>query len=213
MRLHHSATSNRTMRSRLRSYLLPLLVAYTAGSCSFTVGSDYGDPEMAKLSGSTQDECCEACSNAPGECKVAVFDTTTGDCSMKTSANQPRQTQKFVACAPQQETPHTVRSPTTHYGDPFQGACLPDEQNITLPGPRGGAVCSTPVPVDGNVSCPVDVPAGCTSKPSALIYGWGKSVYCVLPCAPSAAAGDACGLQHATCKEIATGQGVCTYDA
>ena len=68
--------------------------------CSFTVGSDYGDPEMAKLSGSTQEECCEACSNAPGECKVAVFDTTTGNCSMKTSANQPRQTQKFVACTP-----------------------------------------------------------------------------------------------------------------
>ena len=206
------------MRAPAAQYLLllPLLAAYAAGACSFTVGSDYGDPEMAKLSGSTQDECCEACSNAPGECKVAVFDTTTGDCSMKSSADQPRQTQKFVACTPQQAAAPRMAAAApaaTHYGDPYQRACLPDEKNITLPGPAGGAVCSTPVPLDGNVTCPVDIPAGCTLTPSAALYGWGKSLYCVLLCPPSAAVGDSCGIGDATCKEIATGQGVCTYDA
>ena len=41
-----------------------------------------------------------ACAATPGTCAVAVFDTTSGTCSLKTDNKIPRQTQKFVACVP-----------------------------------------------------------------------------------------------------------------
>jgi hypothetical protein len=115
-----------------------------------------------------------------------------------------------------QVQPTVAMSPaaTTHYSDPLTGACMSDEQNITITG-VAGSVCS---PAATGGKCPTDTPAGCTITPAAILQDQSGDKYCALECSPSLPIKDQkladaiCGVDNMSCKPI-SGVGICTYDA
>ena len=105
----------------------------------------------------------------------------------------------------------------THYGDPLAGACMSDEQNITITG-VAGSVCSPAATGVLKQKCPTDTPAGCTITPAAILQDQSGDKYCALECSPSLPIKDQkladsiCGVDNMSCKPI-SGVGICTYDA
>jgi hypothetical protein len=94
---------------------------------------------------------------------------------------------------------------TTHYGDPLDGPCLSDEENISISG-VGGRFCSPACP--DNI-CPTDLPASCSADPECVLQDSAGDLYCALECADDSECG-----HKATCKLIpGTSVGVCTYDS
>ena len=106
---------------------------------------------------------------------------------------------------------------TTHYGDPLAGACMADEQNITIQG-IAGSVCSPAATGAAKSTCPTDTPAGCKITPAAILQDTSGDKYCALECSPSLPIKDQkladtiCGVDNMSCKPI-SGVGICTYDA
>ena len=105
----------------------------------------------------------------------------------------------------------------THYGDPLAGACMSDEQNITITG-VAGSVCSPAATGVLKQKCPTDTPAGCTITPAAILQDQSGDKYCALECSPALPIKDQkladsiCGVDNMSCKPI-SGVGICTYDA
>ena len=106
---------------------------------------------------------------------------------------------------------------STHYGDPLAGACMADEQNITIQG-VAGSVCSPAATGAAKATCPTDTPAGCKITPAAILQDTSGDKYCALECSPSLPIKDQkladtiCGVTNMSCKPI-SGVGICTYDA
>ena len=147
-------------------------------------------------------------------------------CGISLSASQPTGATPMGPStptpAPAPAAPTPVPAPpapagTTHYGDPLSGACMSDEQNITITG-VAGSVCSPAATGILKQKCPTDTPAGCTITPAAILQDQSGDKYCALECSPSLPIKDQkladaiCGVTNMSCKPI-SGVGICTYDA
>ena len=126
---------------------------------------------------------------ASGACGIAKFSTT-------------------APTPPPTPPPSPPRPGQTHYGDPYLGTCESDERNLTVTGAVGqfcAPICT------GGVACPADVPKGVTVDPKcALSDGDTGEKNCALICDPYAN-DKQCG-EHASCKDLGNGEGICTYD-
>jgi hypothetical protein len=112
--------------------------------------------------------------------------------------------------------PYPPRPGQTHYGNPFDGRCESDEQNITITGVPG-AVCSPLCTGLLKTKCSDDLPSGVTATPNCAISDSATGIkLCALMCQPKAGQ---CGNYTkaeilagtgAVCHSI-QGEGICTY--
>ena len=105
-----------------------------------------------------------------------------------------------------------LQGTATHYGNPFNGSCLPNEANYSAPDVNGrfcAAACNPYSPPAGR-HCPADVPYGVTAKPDCVLNDpIGSGRHCALVCSADAE----CGAT-ATCAKPygAGGIGICRYE-
>ena len=103
-----------------------------------------------------------------------------------------------------------LQGTATHYGNPFNGSCLPNEANYSAPDVNG-RFCAAPCPPSGGTNyCPADVPYGVTAKPECVLNDpIGNGKHCALVCSTDAE----CGAT-ATCAQPygAGGIGICRYE-
>jgi len=105
----------------------------------------------------------------------------------------------------------------SHYEDPNDGGCMPDEQAVQIQGVQG-SICTPECTGIFKTKCPTDVPAGVTAAPQCALKTTTGGKYCALICSPSEdeealRAGDGqCG-KKASCKSAGVGVGICTYDS
>ena len=104
----------------------------------------------------------------------------------------------------------------THYGNPFDGPCLKDEDKVAWGSLLPGEVCAPRY--DGK--CPTDTPAGCKITPIESLHEASGVELCGLVCARELPIEDQkladtkCGVASMSCKPFhdASGVAFCTYD-
>lgn len=118
----------------------------------------------------------------------------------------------FTALSSGNCTAGYLQGTATHYGNPFNGSCLPNEANYSAPDVNGrfcAASCNPYSPPAGR-HCPADVPYGVTAKPECVLNDpIGNGKHCALVCSTDAE----CGAT-ATCAQPygAGGIGICRYE-
>ena len=94
-----------------------------------------------------------------------------------------------------------------HYGDPATG-CRSDEADTTIDNVSGDFCAPS---CDIFDPCPTDKPSGVTADPECVLRDpTDNKQYCALVCSVNGAS-DQCDV-NASCKTIAKGIGICTYD-
>ncbi|MDB3902323.1 hypothetical protein N9362_00030 [bacterium] len=147
------------------------------------------------------------------ECDMSTYNAVGDDARTAHRMHLRKQREQRIVLVQPKNVAMTVAA-ATHYGDPLTGACMSDEQNITITG-VAGSVCS---PAATGGKCPTDTPAGCTITPAAILQDQSGDKYCALECSPSLPIKDQkladsiCGVDNMSCKPI-SGVGICTYDA
>ena len=106
-----------------------------------------------------------------------------------------------------------LQGTATHYGNPFNGSCLPNEANYSVPDVNGrfcAAPCNPFLPTGPH--CPADVPYGVTAKPDCVLIdpiGNGNGRHCALVCSADAE----CGVTATCAKPYGAGSiGICRYE-
>ena len=105
-----------------------------------------------------------------------------------------------------------LQGTATHYGNPFNGSCLPNEANYSAPDVNGrfcAAACNPYSPPAGR-HCPADVPYGVTAKPDCVLNDpIGSGRHCALVCSADAE----CGATATCAKPYGAGSiGICRYE-
>lgn len=138
------------------------------------------------------------------EGSVLFFNTVRLKCDIKLVKHQKMQQQNCLLTL----LLVSLVAVAAHYGDPNDGGCMSDEQDVRIQG-LAGDFCSPPC--DSSGACPTDVPPGVTAKPTCALTSSSGAKFCALVCNPSnEALVNACG-KNATCKAI-QGSGLCTYN-
>lgn len=172
-----------------------------------------GNVNDTQIASTIKSLCSYFPSNTTSACAVVASNVPTVIGGFGRGLNATSVCQNLTLCSGPDNHSLQLTKPLrqTHYGDPYNSLCLPDEFNVTLNhGLKDETAICAPLCEGRDQLCVQDVPAGMTGRPSCSLQSASGLHICAPVCDPRSREQQCSSDEHMDCVPMGS-SGVCMY--